>query len=71
MLLWREINNWAKDENTLPQDIKIHIRRMHRSYEIALAPSLRKWGMIAKYLITDYPSIRLGLYNINFRDYLI
>lgn len=70
VLLWREINNWAKDENTLPQDVKVHIRRMHRSYEIALAPPAKKWGMIAKYLITDYPSIRSGLYNINFREYL-
>lgn len=70
VLLWREINDWAQNENTIPEDVKIHISRMHRSFEIALAPTLKKWGMISKYLITDYPSIRSGLYNINFREYL-
>ncbi|WP_415325240.1 glycosyltransferase family 2 protein [Chryseobacterium sp. MMS23-Vi53] len=71
VLLWREINNWAQNEKTLPEDVKIHINRMHRSFEIALAPTIKKWSMIAKYIITDYPSIRSGVYNINFRDYLI
>ncbi|NML58032.1 glycosyltransferase family 2 protein [Chryseobacterium cheonjiense] len=67
VLLWKEINEWAQNENTISQDIKLHIRRMHRSYEIALAPTLKKWAMITKYLFTDYRSIRSGLYNINFR----
>ncbi|MDR6405362.1 MULTISPECIES: glycosyltransferase family 2 protein [Chryseobacterium] len=70
VLLWREINEWAKNENTIPTDIKLHIERMQRSYEIALAPVLKKWGMITKYLVTDYQSIRSGIYNINFRDNL-
>jgi hypothetical protein len=70
VLLWKEINDWAKSENTIPEEVKLHIKRIHRSYEIALAPTLKKWGMIAKYIITDYPSIRSGLYNINFREYL-
>ncbi|SIQ04781.1 Glycosyltransferase involved in cell wall bisynthesis [Chryseobacterium sp. RU37D] len=71
VLLWREINQWAEQENTIPEDVKIHIRRMQRSYEIALAPAGKKWGMIMKYLIIDFPSIQSGLYNINFRDYLL
>jgi glycosyltransferase involved in cell wall biosynthesis len=70
VLLWKEINDWAKSENTIPEEVKLHIKRIHRSYEIALAPTVKKWGMIAKYIITDYPSIRSGLYNINFREYL-
>ncbi len=70
VLLWREINDWAQNEKTIPQDVKLHIERMHRSYEIALAPAVKKWGMITKYLIQDYQSIRSGLYNINFRKYL-
>ncbi|MDQ0591913.1 glycosyltransferase involved in cell wall biosynthesis [Chryseobacterium ginsenosidimutans] len=70
LLLWKEINDWAKSENTIPNDVKVHIKRMNRSYEIALAPIPKKWGMIAKYFITDFPSIRSGLYNINFREYL-
>ncbi|BEV05527.1 glycosyltransferase family 2 protein [Chryseobacterium gambrini] len=70
VLLWKEVNEWAQKENTIPEDIKLHIKRMHRSYEIALAPTLKKWGMITKYLFTDYRSIRSGLYNINFREYL-
>ena len=70
VLLWREINNWAENEKTVPEDVKLHIRRMHRSYEIALAPALKKWAMISKYLIKDYPSIRSGIYNVNFREYL-
>ncbi|MCF2221931.1 glycosyltransferase family 2 protein [Chryseobacterium sp. PS-8] len=70
VLLWKEVNEWAQKENNIPEDIKLHIKRMHRSYEIALAPTLKKWKMIAKYLFTDYKSIRSGLYNINFREYL-
>ncbi|WP_308006050.1 glycosyltransferase family 2 protein [uncultured Chryseobacterium sp.] len=70
VLLWKEVNEWAQKENTIPEDIKLHIKRMHRSYEIALAPTLKKWGMITKYLFKDYRSIRSGLYNINFREYL-
>ncbi|MDH6251916.1 glycosyltransferase involved in cell wall biosynthesis [Chryseobacterium sp. H1D6B] len=70
VLLWREVNRWSESENTISEDIKTHIRRMHRSFEIANAPVIKKWGMILKYLITDYPSIRSGLYNINFREYL-
>jgi glycosyltransferase involved in cell wall biosynthesis len=70
VLLWKEINDWAQKENTIPEDVKLHIKRMHRSYEIALAPTLKKWRMVTKYLISDYPSIRSGLYNINFREYL-
>lgn len=70
VLLWREIHHWAQHESTLPKDVKLHIRRMLRSYEIALASPVKRWQMIAKYLITDYKSIRSGLYNINFREYL-
>lgn len=70
VLLWKEIHDWAQNEETVPEDVKLHIRRMHRSYEISLAPALKKWGMIAKYLILDYPGIRSGLYNINFKKYL-
>ncbi|WP_346983868.1 glycosyltransferase family 2 protein [Chryseobacterium sp. POE27] len=71
VLLWREVNEWAKDEDTIPEDIKLHITRMTRSFEIAVAPFFKKWFMILKYLITDYPSIRSGLYNINFRRDLL
>ncbi|HCR75112.1 MAG TPA: glycosyltransferase family 2 protein, partial [Chryseobacterium sp.] len=46
VLLWKEVNEWAQKENTIPEDIKLHIKRMHRSYEIALASTLKKWGMI-------------------------
>ena len=67
VLLWKEINNWAEKEKDFPEDIKLHIKRMHRSWEIANAPFLQKWGMILKYLILDFKSIRSGLYNINFR----
>lgn len=67
VLLWKEVNKWAESQSTISQDIRLHIKRMHRSYEIALAPTLKKWGMIIKYLLTDYKSIRSGLYNINFR----
>jgi hypothetical protein len=70
VLLWKEVDDWAKNENTIPEDVKLHIKRMHRSYRIALAPTSKKWGMIVRYLITDYKSIRSGLYNINFREYL-
>jgi len=67
VFLWRELNRWAENEKTVPKDVKIHLKRMLRSFEIAVAPTLKKWGMIGKYLIIDYPSIRSGLFNINFR----
>lgn len=70
VMLWREVNKWAENEPAIPQDIKTHIKRMYRSWEIANSPFLKKWGMIFKYLITDYKSIRSGLYNINFRKEL-
>ncbi|GEN73217.1 MULTISPECIES: glycosyltransferase family 2 protein [Chryseobacterium] len=70
VMLWRELNKWAENEKTVPQHVKIHINRMLRSFEIAIAPTFKKWGMIAKYLVTDYPSIRSGLFNINFRKNL-
>ena len=70
VMLWKEMKSWAENEKNLPEDIKIHITRMHRSYEIANAPILKKWGMIGKYLIFDFKSIRSGLYNINFRKEL-
>ena len=67
VMLWKEMKDWSENEKSVPDDIKIHINRMYRSYEIAKAPFLKKWGMIAKYLTTDFKSIRSGLYNINFR----
>ncbi len=69
-MLWAEVNNWAQSENSLSEDIIIHIKRMHRSFKIANAPFIKKWLMIFKYVIFDYKSIRSGLYNINFRKYL-
>ena len=68
VVLWKEVNHWAENENTIPNDVKLHIKRVYRSFQIANAPFLKKWGMITKYLLTDYKSIRSGLYNINFRS---
>ncbi|CAA7197401.1 glycosyltransferase family 2 protein [Chryseobacterium potabilaquae] len=67
ILLWKEIRDWAEQEAQVSEDIKLHIRRMHQSFEIANAPLLKKARLIIKYLICDYPLIRNGLYNINFR----
>ncbi|WP_160137051.1 glycosyltransferase family 2 protein [Chryseobacterium sp. c4a] len=70
VLLWNEVDTWAENEPTLPENIKLHIKRMYRSFLIANAPVSKKWGMIMKYLVTDYKSIRSGIYNINFRNNL-
>lgn len=70
-LLWREAYKWAQTEDKMPEIVKLHIKRMSRSFEIAKAPKLKKWGMVVKYLFTDYRSIRSGLYNINFKRSLI
>lgn len=67
VLLWKEIKNWAENEKDFPEDILLHITRMHRSWKIANSSSLKKMGMILKYLVLDFKSIRSGLYNINFR----
>ncbi|WP_313093010.1 glycosyltransferase family 2 protein [Chryseobacterium flavum] len=70
-LLWKEVKSWSQKEEGISEDVKLHIKRMHRSFEIARAPAIKKWGMIFRYLLTDYTSIRSGLYNINFRHSLI
>ncbi|MDQ0784189.1 glycosyltransferase family 2 protein [Chryseobacterium sp. W4I1] len=70
ILFWKEVDSWAAQEPTMPDDVKQHINRMYRSFQIANAPFMEKWGMILKYLVTDFISIRSGLYNINFRDSL-
>ncbi|UOE41369.1 glycosyltransferase [Chryseobacterium suipulveris] len=70
VLLWNHLKNWAEKEPNMPKDELLHITRMHRSFEIANSSFLRKWGMILKYLATDFRSIRSGLYNINFRKNL-
>ena len=71
VLLWEEVEKWAESEGSVSEDIQLHIKRMHRSFKIANAPFLKKWRMIAKYLVTDFKSIRSGLYNINFRKNLM
>lgn len=70
VLLWREVNDWAENENTIPDHVKQHINRMYRSFQIANSPASKKWRMIFKYLFTDFQSIRSGIYNINFRNNL-
>lgn len=70
VLLWKEVKNWAENEGSVPEDIKLHIKRMHRSFEIANASFIKKWRMILRYLVMDFRSIRSGLYNINFRKNL-
>ncbi|WP_172282323.1 glycosyltransferase family 2 protein [Chryseobacterium sp. LAM-KRS1] len=71
IMLWTEVNSWAQHESLISNDIKKHIERTLRSYQIAEASVPRKWGMITKYLFTDFRSIKSGLYNINFRKYLL
>lgn len=70
VLLWKEVDEWAKNEPTIPNHVKVHISRMHRSFQIANSTTPQKWRMILKYLVTDYKSIRSGIYNINFRSNL-
>ncbi|KFF27947.1 glycosyltransferase family 2 protein [Chryseobacterium vrystaatense] len=70
VLLWKEVYTWASHEQKIPDNVRQHIRRMYQSFQIGNAPTVKKWGMILKYLITDYKSIRSGLYNINFRKRL-
>jgi glycosyltransferase involved in cell wall biosynthesis len=70
-ILWNEVNSWAQNEETIPENVKIHIKRMQRSFKIANLSGLKKWSMIIKYTFTDYKSIRSGLYNINFRKTII
>ena len=70
VLLWNHLKNWAEKEPEMPKEQLLHIKRMHRSFEIANAPFLKKWGMVLKYLVKDFMSIRSGLYNINFRKEL-
>ena len=70
-LLWKEIKTWSESEDDISEEVRLHIERMYRSFEIAKAPVFKKWGMIIKYLFTDYKSIRSGLYNINFRHSLV
>ncbi|CAA7197057.1 glycosyltransferase family 2 protein [Chryseobacterium potabilaquae] len=67
VLLWKEISVWSEEEKTIPEDTKLHIKRMYWSFQIANAPLLKKILMILRYLIIDCSLIFNGLYNINFR----
>ena len=67
VLLWHHLKNWAEKEPKMPKEQLIHIKRIHRSFEIANASIPKKWIMIASGLITDFKGIRSGLYNINWR----
>ena len=70
VLLWNHLKNWAEKEPKMPKEQLLHIKRIHRSFEIANAPLPKKWMMIIKFLFKDFRSIRSGLYNINFRKEL-
>ncbi|KMQ72127.1 glycosyltransferase family 2 protein [Chryseobacterium koreense] len=70
VLLWKHLKNWAEKEPKMPKEELLHITRIHRSFEIAHSPFFKKWGMILKYLVLDFKSMRSGLYNINFRKTL-
>lgn len=70
VLLWKEVNDWAENETTIPENVRLHILRMYRSFQIANSTTSKKWKMILKYFLKDYKSIRSGIYNINFRGNL-
>lgn len=70
VLLWKEVNDWAENEASLPENVRLHIMRMYRSFQIANSTTPKKWKMILKYFLKDYKSIRSGIYNINFRGNL-
>ncbi len=70
-ILWNEVNDWAQHEPSIPQNIRIHIKRMKQSFDIAHTPNPKKLALILKYLLIDFKSIRSGLYNINFRNTII
>lgn len=70
VLLWNHLKNWAQNEPEIPKEQLLHIKRIHRSFEIANAPLIKKWSLILKFLFKDFRSIRSGLYNINFRKEL-
>ncbi|MFS4432233.1 glycosyltransferase family 2 protein [Chryseobacterium sp. S90] len=70
VVLWKELHEWADREDSISDEIKLHIRRMYHSFSIGDASFLRKWRMIIKYMITDYTIIRADIYNSNFRDSL-
>lgn len=67
VLLWNEVEKWAENEKEFPKAELLHIKRIHRSFQIANASFLKKWAMILKFSIIDPKSIASGLYNINFR----
>lgn len=68
ILLWKEIDEWARHETGISENIRLHIKRMYRSFKIANASGFHKWKMIIEYIFKDFISIRSGLYNINFRS---
>ncbi|MEF9478783.1 hypothetical protein OWR28_14660 [Chryseobacterium sp. 1B4] len=70
VVLWKELYEWANNEDFIPDEIKIHIRRMYHSFCIGDASFVKKWGMILKYMIMDNTIIRADIYNSNFRDSL-
>lgn len=71
ILYWKKLKEWAERDVNIPEEYRLHINRTYKSYEIANAPTLRKWSLILKYLFTDYRMVRSGLYNIHYRRDLL
>ncbi|MGV2451568.1 UNVERIFIED_CONTAM: glycosyltransferase family 2 protein [Ralstonia mannitolilytica] len=69
-ILWKELHEWSDMEDSIPEEIKMHIRRMYRSLSIGDASFIKKWILIFKYMISDYTIIRADIYNSNFRNSL-
>ncbi|RMZ61041.1 glycosyltransferase family 2 protein [Chryseobacterium nematophagum] len=69
VLLWNEVYNWAHQEKKMPEDFKIHIKRMYLSFEIANSSFFKKMSMLTKFALKDSKIISKGIYNINFRPF--
>ncbi|UCA61804.1 glycosyltransferase family 2 protein [Chryseobacterium rhizoplanae] len=66
--LWKSLYEWVEKEETIPNELRLHVSRMYHSLCIGNASLLKRWQMIFKYLMVDYPMILNPLYNCNFRQ---
>ncbi|MBT2620596.1 glycosyltransferase family 2 protein [Chryseobacterium sp. ISL-6] len=70
LILWKELHDWTDHEDSISTEIKMHTRRMYNSFRIANASFFKKWAMVIKYIMVDYPCIHSDVYNVNFIDSL-
>ncbi len=70
VLLWESMNDWAIQEKTMPVEYQKHITRLAKSYGIANRSFPSNYIAFISSFLTDFPIVKNGIYNIQYRNEL-